>query len=192
MATLPSQDSYTAGVPVTAPVLNSNIRDAINFLLAPPGVQLTRSAAWTLASNSNPQLISQWDTQILDSDSMWASSPTPSRIYATTAGLYEFSLFVHYPAALNGATGICHCGLQLNAGGRAWAEAPDYRIAEDVRPINNSKTPNYGTSADLVVEQAMSAGDYVEFYTCQSSGSTATMGTGTFNIFCAARWVARS
>lgn len=188
MATLPAQDSYTAGVPVTAPVLNKNIRDAVNFLLAPPQALLTRSTSWTVTSASNPRLITEWNSEIVDTDGMWNPTPNPSRITAQTPGLYELTIYVHYPSALNGASGIVICGIELNSNGGIWSAAPESRIGEDVRPIDNGG--GSGTSTSLVVEQYMNAGDYVEFYTGQSSGSTATMGTGTFSVFAAARLVA--
>ncbi|MFE5369259.1 hypothetical protein [Streptomyces mirabilis] len=190
MATLPTQDSYTAGVPVTAPVLNKNVRDALNFLLAPPQVLLTRSTSWTLASASNPRLITEWNSEIVDTDGMWNPTPNPSRLTAQTPGLYELTIFVHYPSALNGGSGNVICGIQLNANGGVWAGTPESRIAEDGRPLNNGTSPSSGTSSDLVVEQYMNAGDYVEFYAGQSSGSSASMGANAFSLFCAARWVA--
>ena len=189
MATLPSQDNYTAGVTVTAPILNKNIRDALNFLISTPQVQLTQSGSWNVVSNNVPQLVTTWDTAVLNTDSMWSAGQS-SRIYANTPGLFQFAIEVHYPASINGATGIVHCGLQVNSGGGAWGAGPGFRVAEDVRPINNSKSPNYGTSTDLIVEQYMNLGDYVEFYTTQSSGSTATVSSGIFNLLCSARWVA--
>lgn len=190
MATLPTQDSYTAGVPVTAPILNKNVRDAVNFLLGPPQALLTRSTAWTVASITVPRLITEWDTEVRDTDNMWNSTPNPSRLTVNTPGLYELTLFVHWPPALNGGNGIAMVGIEVNGNGGVWAAAPESRIAEDVRALNNSASPNFGTSSEIIVDQYMSAGDYAEFYTGQSSGSSATMGTGTFNVWASARWVA--
>lgn len=186
MGTVPTLDTFTTGIPVTAPQLNKNARDAVNYLLAPPRASISRSTSWSVTSGATPQLLTIWDQQIIDTDNMWVPTPNPSRITANTPGLYEISLYVHYTNSA--ASGLAHCGIAINNEGGGWTTGPGFRLGEDTRPMTT--TASFQTTTSIILEQFLNVGDYVEFYTAQTTAGTLTMSAGTFGALATARWVA--
>ena len=188
MGTVPNQLTWTTGVPATAPNLNSNVRDAINFLLSPPLVSVTTTSSLSWASSTNPAIITQWATATTNTDSNWALSPNPSRLTANTPGLYEIWLYIHYGYVTYTATQMAHCGIALNNAAGAWLNnGGANRLAEDTRVLSNNAS--LGTSIDITIDQFLNAGDYVEAYTAQTSGANATIAAGQFNALFGMRWV---
>lgn len=89
MGTVPNPKSnWVAGTVPTANEFNSNIRDAINFFLSPPRVQVTHSATITRPSPASWSLI-PWNTEAADADSTHDPVTANSQLVAKTPGLYH-------------------------------------------------------------------------------------------------------
>jgi hypothetical protein len=187
MGTVPNVSTETTGITTTAPTLNSDLRDAFNFLLAPPQCTVTTTGTTTVASGTVPSLFNGWASTVVMNDGQW-SSGTPSRLTAMTPGLYEISLYLHYSYVSFTGQQVAHCGIALNNGGAAWLNQNGAnRLAEDTRVM--SQVSALGTSIDIIVETFLNVNDYVEAYTAQTSGSNGTIASGVFNAAFGIRWV---
>lgn len=187
MGTVPSPSTETTGVTTTAAQLNSDIRDATNFLLAPPNCVVTTTATTNISSGTPAGLLNTWASAVVMNDNQWTSG-TPSRLTAMTPGLYEISLYLHYNYVTYTGTQMAICGIALNNNGGGWlSNNGANRLAEDTRVLSNSSS--LGTSISIEIELFMNAGDYVEAYTAQTSGSTATISSGVFSASFGIRWV---
>ena len=185
MGTVPIQRTWTTGEIATAAELNSNVRDSINFLLATPRAVVSKNTTTSVVSSSTPALIT-WNTSSVDTDSMW-SGPS-SRIYAKTPGRFEFWLSVHYPfVASQAQSTYVFCGIRVNANA-TWGNGTE--LVQSVRCP--SLASGFGTTVYCSMEWTMNAGDYAEFWTTQTMGSSQTVSSGSFNIAATGQWVAAS
>jgi hypothetical protein len=173
--------TWTTGEVVTDVMMNSNVQTPANFLLAPPRVVLTASGGLSVPSNAAPQLITTWDTPVFDSDGMWTGG---SSLTCFTPGRYKITLYIHYP--YTSSTGEYHVGINYNGSG-TWGSSGT-KLAEDTR--TGSVATALGTSAAITITQYLNAGDYVTFYTTQTTGGTLTVPGNLFSIQAAARWIA--
>lgn len=181
---VPLQRTWTTGEVVADSHLDRDVRDAVNFLLAPPhAVVASLSSTFTVPSATSFNLITAWDTSVSDSDSMWSPS-APSRLTARTAGLYVIAAYVHFPTPAAGSYGV---GLALNNNGGAWGGST--RINDDLRP---GTTGPLGTSSTIVATQFLNVGDYVEAYVEQNTGASQTIPNNLFSAQFSALWVASS
>lgn len=100
MATVPVEITWTTGQIVTAAQLNSNLRDAVNFLLTPPLAVLRQTVAQSLATGTfNPIT---FDTEDFDRDNGHSTVSNTSRYTAQTPGWYEpEGIFAVAPNATN-------------------------------------------------------------------------------------------
>lgn len=184
MAVIPVQRTWAIGEIVSASELNSNIRDAINFLLATPRCELTNSTSFTVGGNAVSVLVN-FDTTLTDTDSMHPSSG--ARITANTAGLYECWAQIHFPFLNNAANSIgAGVFLTKDDGGTFTNQVVE---ANDFRRI--SQNSGLGTSSYVSKDIYLNVGDYVSLWGMQNTGSSMTTnGGGIFYIHLAAQWVA--
>lgn len=174
MATVPSEDTAVVGGKITATWANADVRDAINFLLNPPDVHVTNTTG--LSHTSGTSLLLTWDTEVADTDTMHSTGTNPSRLIATTAGLYAIVARAAFAA---NATGIRSLDVRKNAAGAA---AGGTRVGYD------SQTPVTGavTSIAVIMDVRLAAGDYLEAFGFQSSGGAlaldATAGLTLFQM----------
>ena len=184
---MPVEKTWSTGEIVTAAELNSNVRDAINFLLATPRVVLTFSGTTSVSSSASASLL-YWDTEIVDSDGMH-SNTAESYIMFNTPGLYEINCNVHYGYV--STIGTYFLAIGLNQGG-SWGGSDGLtgRLVADSRTGSNNASIGLGMSCQ--VEQYVNAGDNVQAFTSQTSGSTNSIPSGTYSMQFAARWVASS
>lgn len=81
-------DPDTTLNPSTGATISTAWGDMINgnlgFLYGKPRCWLSRAAAQTITGSG----AISWDTETTDTDSMWASSPNPTRITPQTSGLF--------------------------------------------------------------------------------------------------------
>lgn len=109
MTTVPVMRTWTAGELVTAAFMNTNIRDAGNFLLARPMAILRQTAAQSIASGGWTSVL--FDTEDLDRDGGHSTVSNTSRYIAQTPG-YQLVVYT-LPWAVN-ATGARAGRLRLN------------------------------------------------------------------------------
>lgn len=158
MATVPSEDTAVVGGKITAAYGNADIRDAINLLLNPPDVHVTNTTG--LSHTSGTALLLTWDTEVADTDTMHSGS-FPSRLFATTAGLYAV---VARASFASNATGIRTLDVRKNAVGAA---AGGTRVGFDSATAVGGSTV---TSVNVALDVRLAAGDYLEAFGFQSSG----------------------
>lgn len=172
MATVPNEDTIAVGTKIAASWGNSDVRDAINFLLNPPNVHVTNTTG--LSHTTGVSLLLTWDTEVADTDTMHSTVTNTSRLVATTAGLYTVTARAAFAA---NATGIRSLDVRKNAAGVA---AGGTRVGYD------SQTPVTGavTSVAVVEDIRMAAGDYLEAFGYQTSGGALALdATAGFTLF---------
>lgn len=109
MTTVPVMRTWTAGELVTAAFMNTNIRDAGNFLLARPMAILRQTAAQSIANGSYTAVL--FDTEDLDRDAGHSTVTNTSRYVPQTPG-YQLAAYT-LPWAVN-ATGARSARLRMN------------------------------------------------------------------------------
>ncbi|MGZ6836783.1 MAG: C1q-like domain-containing protein [Blastococcus sp.] len=116
MATVPSQTTFTDGNLLTAGQLNSNVRDATNFLIGGaagrrPTFRVTRNATQSIANATEVQVL--WDTVITDTDSGYS---TGTGLYTiNTAGFWLFQASTFWAANGTGNRAIHLAGASTDA-----------------------------------------------------------------------------
>jgi hypothetical protein len=154
VATVPSQRDWSAGEVVTAAMLNANVRDAMNFVLARPDAMLRQTVAQSLPHATWTDIA--WDVEDLDSDSGHSTTSNTSRYTAVTAGWYLVGGVVNIS---NSSTGV-----------RAT------RLAVNGNPVLGSQVmvpPTVLNTAVPVVSRLvfLNVGDFITVEAFQSSGS---------------------
>lgn len=95
---------------------NTYVRDNLNNLIVPPSVSVKRASAQSI-SNTTWTAVS-WDTELWDTDSMWSSTPNPTRLTIGTTGLYCVNANVTFTNTASGIgriVGIRTNGTTVNA-----------------------------------------------------------------------------
>jgi hypothetical protein len=152
-----------AGNKLTAAQLNSNVRDAVNFLIAPPAVALTQSASQSIPTAAFTALT--WDTEGVDSDNMHSTTVNTDRITAVTAGWYLVTAAVEFATSATGAriVNIKKNGTSVLAG-------------------NNAGPESFQMPQSVTCLVFLAVGDYVQALAYQASGgSLGTIGATGVN-----------
>jgi hypothetical protein len=166
---VPSEDTLVVAGKITAAWANADVRDAINFLLDPPGAFPYQSTGVVIPTGTATETLMTFDTESWDNDAMHDNATNPSRVIAKTAGKFAVNFQVAFPA---NATGVRYAILRKNAagvsgGGTAIAFARDQSA---------SATGASYVSKSLDVQMALN--DYLELFAIQTSGGNLTSVTG--------------
>lgn len=163
MATVPSPRTWTSSELVTAAKLNTDIRDAFNFLMAPPRCVLRKSGQQTISSGVLTAVT--WDTELIDSDGGHSTVTNNSRYVAQTAGWYHLiaSMVFYQPTDV----GFYETFFIKNADGST----------------RQSRSDVHAMSTDIVVVStsgymSLAVNDYVEAHVYQSSGADRSLESG--------------
>lgn len=89
MATVPSFRTWVVGELVTASFMNTNIRDAGNFLTATPLCEVRQTVAQSIPNSTNTPV--NMDTEDIDNDNAHSTVTNTSRYTAQTAGWHRIS-----------------------------------------------------------------------------------------------------
>lgn len=182
MGAVPILRTWSVGEVATAAELNSNVRDAINFLLSVPRCIVTRSTSLTVNPGAAPSAIG-FDVETVDNDTMHASSNSSMQVH--TAGMYECFIQVHYNALTGqGETAYCFVGFQLN--GSTWGTGS--WVTQDVRCFSGNA--GFGTSCQVGLDLKMNSGDQVSFFVAQTGSASVSINSGNFGSQATLQWVA--
>lgn len=183
MATVPTVQVWSIGQFVTSSQMNAGIGNVLSWLLNPPRATVYRSSGQSFSSGS--VALVNWTTELVDTDTMWASGH-PSRLVFQTAGRFLVEALAHF----NGfASGAGYLSLGVNTAG-----APPSGASK----LQELTLPTAGTgfylSLPLTFTYTFNAGDYIEMFLNQTSGGavTAFPGGAYFDGHLGASWVATS
>lgn len=154
---VPALASWNVGENPTSTILNSRIRDALNFLKARPHAVLRRTTSQSV-TNSFGEAV-QWTSEDLDTDSGHSTVTNTQRYTVQSDGVYYLTAIV--PFAGN-ASGRREAYFRLNGdSSRRWGQMTIY-------------PGSAGASAELCVAIAthmkLVVGDWVEVIAFQTSG----------------------
>ncbi len=159
--------TVSAGDAITASLYNTYVGTNVANLIVPPAVLLRRVANQSISNNTETNM--SWDTEDVDTDSMWSSGTT---ITIQTSGIYVVSMFINFGAA-NG-TGLREIAFKKNGVGG---------IGSNTSMPNSSYTHNVTASAIF----SAVATDTITAVAFQSSGSAMNL-TGNISVV----WMGRT
>lgn len=148
------------------------INGNLGFLYNPPRCDLRRNANQSITTSGNVL----WDTEDLDTDGMWASSPNADRIIPQTAGRYDVSVNIGF-ANVSDST-VRALQVQKN-GSNLTGDLGDRRLAE------NGATTRLNWSGEVYCNGST---DYITVLLSESYVSGSVNATGRISV----RWVAPS
>lgn len=176
MPNVPVPKTWVDNEFATAPVLNTEIRDIFNFVLAPPRVVLARTATLSVPSGTNTAI--PWDNEILDTFGGWVSTAA-TRYTVQVPGKYRVSAVVSFS---NHSDNIRVIRVRVNGATPLWTIA--------------SASPVHSVSADTIVTTSLvlpytfAIGEYFEIMASQSTGSTLFVsGSSGNDSYMTAEWV---
>ena len=172
MATVPSPRTRAAAEIATAAHMNSEVRDAINFLIAPPRCHAYQNAAQTLTTSTFTSVL--LDTEEVDTDAIHSTVTNTSRFTIATAGRYRFIGQIDFAS---NASGYRIARLTKNGSGTAIAN--NYAISVGAAAMG----------VQVVDEILCAAGDYIELQGWQNSGGNLALVAGAGGTFLHAVWV---
>lgn len=176
MATVPSQRTWVAAETPTAAHFNTNVRDAVNFLLSPPRCRAFQGAAQTLTTATLTAVT--LDSEDTDTgpggvaDPLHSTAVNTSRMTIVTPGRYRV---IASSAFASNATGYRECTIKRT--GTTVAQS-------------RHQAANGGVHIEQCVDEVLCvAGDYIEMFAAQSSGGNLALIAGTANTFLHVVWV---
>jgi len=181
MATVPTPYDATAAVKLTATAWDAGVRDPLTFLLDPPKVGAYQNAAGTSlvnATSSGPLL---YDAESVDSDNMHSTASNQGRITFNTAGRYLINVFVMLPNVTTYT--VYTVNPRLNSGGTGGGTS--------IRSFDLRSPGGAPAQSAITFTRVFAAGDYMEIYVTQTSGSTRVtdFGNGQYATGVQAQWV---
>lgn len=177
MATVPSQQTFTAGSTLTAAQLNDDVRDAINFLLDPPSAYAYHSTTQTVSTGISSFTLLAMDSESWDNDGIHSTSTNNSRMTIQTDGTYFCKGIVTFQADTNNNNR--NARLTKNGSGGTVVGVTKLRNA-------NANT----TSMEVTSVLPLVAGDYIELWASQDTGGNLNTNGGQFVCSISVRWVA--
>lgn len=175
MSLAPSPKTWTDTTDfLTAANLNTELRDALTFLLQKPRVALRRVAAQSIPNTTAARVPIQWDTEDSDLASMWSSGAN-TKIFTQYAGRYSVAVIVDF--AVGGTTGSSRA-LYVKANGTT-----EWTVA--VHPSNGASDTIMGFTFEI--PRLFAVGEYIEILAGQSSGGALNIGGGA-DCYCSVKW----
>lgn len=162
--------------------LNQEVRDPLNFLLAPPRAFAYRSAALSL-TNGAWTLIGL-DAEIYDPYTPAAhdNATNNSRLVAAETGLYTVNLKVRFGADTTGTARRFE--LRKNAAG---SQVGGTLVTTQAV----TSTISFSTTINETLDVQLNAADYLELFANQNSGVTLGLVTGSDSTFLQMRWATK-
>lgn len=168
-----SPRTWVAGETITASIMNTHVRDNLNYLNARPQLFTYQNTPQAALVTSTSTLIT-FDTNVTDNDpngSMHSTTTNPSRIIPKTAGYHEIIWTVTF---VSNATGGRQIDVRKNAAGNAAGGTRVNLVAQ--MAANGLVTVVQLTG----VVQFNGSTDYVEVFGFQSSGANLALSSGSW------------
>lgn len=169
MATVPVMRTWVTGEVVTAAYLNSNLRDASNFLLAPPLAVLRQSSTQSVPNAAYTAIL--LDAEDIDRDSGHSTVTNTSKYVCQTPGWYSDQATLSYAS---NATGLRIAGFNVNG--------VDINRSQQVPTVSTGGSATVLTTTCTVYLNAL---DNIELHGYQTSGGALLCSNGRQQI----RWV---
>lgn len=180
---IPVPRNWSTGEMGTAALLNTHIRDALEFFVTPPWCFVTSGSDQTISNNTNTNLT--WTDQIVDSDNMMALG-TQTDMVVATPGCY--AIYAQIMFAVN-ATGTRWLTVDRVRSGVTTTLCRSSQAAADYTGGSSTSETAFqvGVHADLQI------GDHVTFWCYQNSGGNlaAMKSTTEFRTWASVRWIGR-
>jgi hypothetical protein len=182
--TVPSPKTWVAAEYVDAPEANAEWRDVFNFLLAPPRVRVYQSTSQNVTSSGNAVIT--WDVEEYKSiTSMHNNVSSSGKLIAPEDGLYSIAANLRWSGNINGNRS---CEVRVNANSVPTA---GIRIVIANQQAVTSGGGTVVTIVGVTTEYQLSAGDHIQVFADQDSGSTLSVTSGAGNSFFLMRWIAK-
>lgn len=176
---VPTPRTWLAGEPWTAALMNSDVRDVLNFLLNPDACSVYLTANQSIPNNT--QTLLTYTSEAYDTATMHSTGSDTSRIVAQTPGLYEVKSMVTFASVAGGSRQI---QVRKNAAGASGSGTQ--LVAGKVAGFAASQN-----SVDVEKEIRLAVGDYIETFCFQDAGAGAQNAiSGDELTYFSARWVA--
>ncbi len=177
---IPVPRNWSTGEMGTAALLNTHIRDALEFFVTPPWCWVTSSANQSISNTTWTTLT--WDTQLVDSDNMMALG-TETVMTVRTPGCYAIHAQIMYAADVDGVRGLT-CD-RIRGGARTTLVRGGQRAAD------GTGTPSQETAFQIATYAELEIGDQLDFWTWQNSGGAlnALRSSSDFYTWASARWI---
>jgi hypothetical protein len=170
--TAPVEASRVVGDGLTAAYMNSNVRDAVNFLATPPIARMRASGTQSIGNTTWTAI--NFDITDFDTDSGHSNVTNNSRYTAQVKGYYRITGTVAYAVNFVPIASYAINGSRAAAGSR-------------VGGGTNLSTTSTADIEDII---HLSVNDYVELMTIQNSGvAAATAFSGDFGCSFSVQWL---
>jgi hypothetical protein len=173
VATVPSEMTFVAGEVLTAAQMNTNVRDAVNFIIAPPLAQLVQAVVQSVGDSAWTALT--FTTETIDRDGGHSNVTNTPRYTAQTAGWYLMQGTVSWTA---NATGGRQASFGVNGSSTLFSKVFQAGTAAFVGSVTTSGTTY------------LNVGDYAQLFSWQNSGgaNNTVINTESGPVF-TLRWV---
>ena len=169
---LPAEDTLAAGAKISAAWANSDIRDAVNAVLAGWACSVNNSGNISCPTSGTAQLLT-WDSEDYDTDGIHSTVTNTSAFTCQTPGSY---LFMYSIAWSGSSTGTRRIDARLNAGGSFTGGTALPRLG-----IQQGVGGNAGAQGLVGFgEVRLSVGQTVEFWGTQASGGALNVLAGSW------------
>lgn len=165
---VPSQQTVVVGGKITAAYGNDDIRDAINFHLDPPRLQVSMAASVSLTHNT--WTLVTWDTETWDNDVMHDIVTNNSRLIAKTPGRYLVCVNAYFAPNATGGRGI-----NLTPNGAGVRASANPVLSDGFQAAVN----NTNQLVSATVEWNAATNDYLEHWVIQNSGGALNLVGGS-------------
>lgn len=176
---VPVPRTYVASEFVTSTILNGDIRDVHNYLLEPPRCFAYRNAD---KSTSNGVMTPyDMDLELYDSHTAHSTVTNNSRLIAPDPGIYGAKFQAKWAANVTGSRQV---QIRKNAAGNPASGTLVFETADE---------PSAGNIGFVngTVDVQLSASDYIEMFTSQSSGGALNVLGGSGESYLSFMWMAK-
>lgn len=154
-------------------MLNTNVRDAVNFLLSPPRARVWQSVAQTITNSTGTPTAVTFTSEDVDTDTIHSVASNTSRMTIVTPGRYRCTGSVGIAA---NATGVRTLRLQKNG----------VTTIAAVRQAGTAAATQY---MQITEDILCVTGDYIELTIEQNSGGSLALSNSSDVTYLHVVWV---